>query len=926
MEGTMRCDLRNVLSLAGIALCLLLLPAGASAFPVSPGSYFSPSTITHQVFQYVDWKYVDPDRAHPEDLLRGAFKTLETRYPEVLVDWDEGATSVSVTVDAEEKTFATPAKLTHSAAAATLEGVLTFVSPRIQDDIDADMVRYTTLNGALSELDPHTNVFAKKHYKDFKVRTSGSFGGIGFTFGIHEGDLTIISPIPDTPASRAGLQSGDRILFIDGDPTMNMSTDVAVGRMRGEPGTPVTLTIGREGWQAPRDFPIIREIIHIVTVEEFLLRGDGETPVLYLKVRNFQEDTADELRKALGEHNAADYAGVIIDLRNNPGGLLQQAIEISDGFLEKGVIVSTRGRDGKKYSHYASASDRPLTEKPLVLLINRGSASASEIVAGALQGSRGLVLGKTSFGKGSVQQAYPLMDGGGLLLTISQYLTPGDVSIQSIGITPDLDLNPVQISAGNMRYTAAAHHSGEADLKNAFTDWGNATRKERSRIRFLRESQDKDAQDRFTSPSPEERQEALATEFEVRLARKILGSVAAESEGTQRDRLLAAADHVLQSMVTDEQQVIGQAFSEAGVNWTPPTGAGTSSPLSVTFPKDFAVTAGSTGNLTLSVKNEGEEPVYRVWGNTDSDNVLLKDLDFAFGYIAPGEERSWSAEIEVPKSADTRWDTVTLRLKTNGTLEAGSYSGSADTRAMPLPAFAYTCTIVDENPDDPSRNDDGILEEGERARLTLSVSNQGLAASDKIEINLHADEKQSFYLDEVRRKFESLAPGETRDTTLSFRLLEAADDGEVEVRITISDREHGRVFADTLKLKTGTPYTRRHVRFPPRFTLAQAPPVRTDSETVTLKLTVTDDEAVKEFYAYRGDKKISYLRNREGGTAFPVEIKIPLESGSNRISLFARDRNNIVSQQVIHIHRTDDGTALSGVIPAPQDFPETDSP
>jgi len=775
-EGTMRNDMRNVLLLAGLALCLLL-PAGASSFPVSPGSYFSPTTITHQVFQYVDWKYVEPDRAHPENLLRGAFKTLETRYPEVLVDWEEGV-AVSVTVDEEEKSIATAPKITSSAAAAVLEAVLAFVSPRIQDEIEPDMVRYMTLNGALSELDPHTNVFGKKHYKDFKVRTSGSFGGIGFTFGIHEGDLTIISPIPDTPASRAGLQSGDRILSIDGDPTTNMSTDVAVGRMRGEPGTPVTLTIGREGWQAPRDFPIVREIIHIITVEEFLLRGDGETPVLYLKVRNFQEDTADELRKALDEYNTEDFSGVIIDLRNNPGGLLQQAIEISDGFLEKGVIVSTRGRDGKKYSHYASAADTPLTEKPLVLLINRGSASASEIVAGALQGSRGLILGKTSFGKGSVQQAYPLMDGGGLLLTISQYLTPGDISIQSIGITPDLDLNPVQVSSGNLRYTATAHHSGEADLKNAFTDWGNASRKEASQIRFLLETRDDKGQDRFTSPSPEERQAALSKEFEIRLARTILGSVAAETKGTERERLLAAADRVVGEMATNEQQVIGRAFAEAGVDWTPPPGTSTSSPLSITFPKDFAVEAGATGNLTLSVKNEGDEPAYRVWGNTDSENVLLKNLDFAFGHIAPGEERSWSAKIDVPKSADTRWDTVTLRLKANGTAEAGSFEGSASTRSIPLPAFAYTCTIADENTDDPSRSGDGILEEGERARLTLNISNQGLGASDKIELNLHADDKQRFYLDEVRRKLEPIAPGETRETTLSFRLLEAAETGQ----------------------------------------------------------------------------------------------------------------------------------------------------
>jgi carboxyl-terminal processing protease len=910
---------RHILRVAlGLALFLALLqPSGGSAFPVGPSSFLAPKTITHQVFQYIDWKYVDPDRSTPDILLRGAFKTLETSYPEVLVDWQDSTGSVTVTVDNEQSPFSISGDLTYNSAAALIEDILAFVSPRINDDSDPEMVRYMVLNGALAELDPHTNVFAKKHYKDFKVRTSGSFGGIGFTFGINEGDLTIISPIPDTPAERAGLKSGDRILFIDGDPTTNMSTDVPVSRMRGEPGTSVTLTIGRDGWQSPKDFPIIREIIHIVTVDKLLLDGDGQAPVLYLRVRNFQQDTAEELRKALAEHDSPDIAGVILDLRNNPGGLLQQAIEISDGFLKKGVIVSTRSRDGKKNSHYASASDRSLSDRPLVLLINRGSASASEIVAGALQDSRGLVVGRTSFGKGSVQQAYPLMDGGGLLLTVSQYLTPGDVSIQSIGIAPDLNLNPVQVAPGKVRYTTAAHYSGEESLKNAFNDWGNATRETGTPVRFFKETKEEDASSRFSSPSPEEKKQVLAQEFEIRLARKILGTVSGKGGDTERDRLLAAAAEVTDDMARQEQELIGRAFAEVGVDWTPPPESGEEPSLQVTFPEDYSLEAGTTADLALSIKNESERPLYRVWGTTDSENPLLKNLDFAFGYLGPGEERSWSTKIEVPKSADNRWDTVTLSLQANDGIEAGAFSGGAGTSSIPLPAFGYRCTITDENADDPTLNGDGILQEGERARLFLTVFNQGSAASEKIEVNLHADEKESFYLDEVRRKLEPLAPGESSRTTLSFRLLEAKDDGEVEIRITLSDREHGKVLADTLKLITGAPYQKDHVRFPPRFSLSGEAPVRTDAESVRLKLTVTDDEEVKEFYAYRGEKKVIYLRNIDGDHSLPVELDIPLETGSNRISLFARDRGNIVSQQIIYIHRTGGGTALSEAISIP---------
>jgi carboxyl-terminal processing protease len=901
---------------AALAAALLpLLSHSAQAFPQNAGSHFSPPSVTHQVFRYVDWKYVDAERARPENLLRGAFKSLETRYPEIVIDWNESTGDVAVSVDKEERRFTLEKEPSISASATLLEKIIAFAAPRLEGIADEELIRYMTLNGALSELDPHSNVFGQKHYKDFKVRTSGSFGGIGFTFGIREGELTIISPIPDTPGDRAGLRSEDRILFIDGEPTTNMSTDVAVSKMRGEPGSKVTLTIGREGWAEPKDFPIIREVIHIITVEKFILKGDEETPVLYLSVKNFQEDTASELRKAIRENDSDEIAGVIIDLRNNPGGLLSQAIEVSDGFLDEGVIVSTRGRDGKKYPRHASSTDTPFSLKPVVLLINRGSASASEIVAGALQNSRAIVLGRTSFGKGSVQQAYQLMDGGGLLLTVSSYLTPGDVSIQSIGIQPDMQVKPVEVVEGRLRFGANRPHVGEETLRNAFTEWGNATRKPGSLIRYLNEPTDPEEERRFKSPTPEEKKSALAGEFEVRLARRILGSLPDDSGVSRRDTLLDAASAVADDMAATEKKIIGQAFGQAGIDWTLQEEVNADPKLSVSFPDGFSLLAGSKTALELSVKNTGEAPVYQVWGTTDSDNPLLKNLDFAFGRIAPGEERSWKAEVEVPKSADSRWDPVTLKLTTAGDPEAGSYSGGARTRSIHLPAFAYVGILEDENSADPSRSGDGILDEGERLKLSVEVSNQGEAASDAVEVNLHADEKENFYLDKVRQKIESLAPGEKRTTELSFLLLKAKEDGEVDIRLTLSDREHGKFFSDTLTFQTGEPFARKQVRFPPRFTFADELPVRTDKETVVLNFSVSDDESVKDVYAYRGEKKISYVRNRKGGKDFSVTLEIPLEVGSNRISLFARDQKNISSQKTVYVHRVDRDTAYSEVIP-----------
>ena len=905
------------------AILLLLLSGSATGFPSGEkhsSRIFSPPSLTHQIFQYVDWKYVDPGRARPDNLLEGAFKHLETRYPEILIERDREKGAVTVKVDEKERLFTLARDPTFSEAATVIEEVLAFAGPLVKEDTDDEkMLRYMTINGSLRELDPHSNVFSMKHFKDFKVRTSGSFGGIGFTFGVHDGDLTIISPIPDTPADRAGLLSGDKILFIDGEPTTNMGTDSAVSRMRGEPRTKVTLTIGREGWTEPRDFPIVREIIKIVSVEKHRLTGEGAPPALYTTIKNFQENTAEELRRAIKEADSEEMTGVILDLRNNPGGLLQEAIAVSEGFLDEGVIVSTRSRDQEKVPREAGRLDTPFTRKPLIVLINRGSASASEIVAGALQESRALVLGQKSFGKGSVQQAYSLMDGGGLLLTVSQYLTPGDISIQSIGIQPDIITVPVEVGPGKIRLTPPRNHPGEATLENAFNEWGNARREEIASLKYLKPPPPPLPEEGFLAPTAEEKLAGLNEDFEILLARRILGRAHSKKAGRDRDSLAAAAVEEIAATGEVEKSRISAALGDLGIDWSTPSESAGQSRLNITFPEDLSLAAGSTAHLTLSVKNEGDLPAYRVWGGTDSDNPLLKNLDFAFGRIEPGEERSWTADIEVPKGADNRWDKITLTLKTESSEEAGTFTGGAFTRSQPLPPLAYSYTLLDENPDDPSRDGDGILEEGERARIILDIHNESDSDTATLEVNLHADEKENFYLDQVRHRLENVLPGEHREAELSFRLLEAKKNGEVEIRITLHDRDRGRFFSDKLKFQAGKPYPGKESRIPPRFSLVEPLPVRTTAESVLLELEVTDDEAVKEVYAYRGEKKISYLRNRAGGSLFPIKMPVPLEIGTNRLVVIARDQKNIPAERVFYIHRTADKEEFSEVqtVPVP---------
>ncbi len=904
---------------AGIAaaalLVVLLKVAPLPAFSPSggksglPAGHGSSQSITNQAFMYIDAFYVDPRRVVPIALLEGTFRVIESQYPEVIIDLAADKKSVTVHARGFDKTFDLTAVEGTAEIARAIDEVVGFVSERLGADVEKDKLIYFAVNGALRALDPHTNIFGMKHFKDFKTSTSGSFGGIGFTFNAQDGELTIISPIPDTPASRAGLQSGDRIVFIDGVPTTNMSSDDAVGRMRGEPGTPVTLTVAREGWSEPHDFPIIREIIKIISVESRLLTGDDAPQVVYARVKNFQTDTSTELAAAIRKLETPATAGVILDLRDNPGGLLDEAVKLADGFLDEGAIVSTRNRTGRGKVESASRNDRPFTRLPLIVLVNRGSASAAEIVSAALQDRRALLLGERTFGKGSVQQAFPLSDGGGALVTIAQYLTPGDVSIQSIGVEPDIALEPVLVSPERLLLSPVKDHAAEATLENAFSTWGNSQREALATLRFLRtESGEhgivtKKKEDR-REPSEQEKAAKLAAEFEVRLARRILGATVGKKDAAQRSGLLAVAQEIAKNATPEEEQKIGAALAGLAVDWSAGiASAGATAKLAARLPHEQTLKAGEKSGLTIAVTNTGSETLHRVWGRTESENPLLRNRDFAFGTIEPGQTREWTAPFEVPGAVDERWDTLSLKLRADGAEAVTVTGGSVGTKSRPAPEYAYRYTLADENPQDKAKSGDGLLEEGERARLMLEITNRGLAESPLLEVNLSADEKEELFLEEARRKIEKLAAGAGQSALFSFKVVRPLESGRVKVGLSFSDRGAGGFFADGLEIPTKTPYTAGESRVPPQITLAEPPPAVTDAEQVTLTATASDDGSVKDLIVYRGEKKISYSRNREGAASFPVTVAVPLEFGSNRIVVFARDDKDLPSQKVLYVHR-----------------------
>lgn len=329
------------------------------------------------------------------------------------------------------------------------------------EPVDDKELLENAIHGMLEGLDPHSTYLDRDSYKDLQEGTSGEFGGLGIEVGMENGFIKVISPIDDTPAHKAGIKAGDLIIKLDDRSVKGMSLNDAVDIMRGKPGDPITLTIIRENAEKPLIITIVRDIIKIKSVRfETLEPGFG-----YLRISSFQSHTVEGLRQAIDQlkkDNSEKLKGVILDLRNNPGGILNAAVGVSDMFLNKGMIVYTEGRIKNSKLKFNAKPNAKLPDVPLIVLVNGGSASASEIVAGALQDhGRGIIMGEKTFGKGSVQTVLPMNNNAALKLTTARYYTPNGRSIQASGITPDIIIDKVKISRIEETFSASVK---EADL------------------------------------------------------------------------------------------------------------------------------------------------------------------------------------------------------------------------------------------------------------------------------------------------------------------------------------------------------------------------------------------------------------------------------------------------------------------------------
>lgn len=748
--------------------------------------------------------YVEPERVSPRRMLLAGLNSIQRSVAPVLVHYEEGGSSLEVQVNDQRRSFEVADVNSPWALANRFRDIFGFLQENLQDeDVELQDVEYAAVNGMLRTLDPHTVLLTPDIYEEMRMSTRGEFGGLGIVISIREGQLTIIRPMDNTPASRAGLERGDRIVKINEESTLNMPLSEAVDRLRGAPGSQVNVWVVRPGeFTQPRRFELTRAVIHIDSIESRMLADN----VGYISIKSFQGNTYEDMRRSLAQLHRQGMRGLVLDLRDDPGGLLDQAVRVADTFLKSGTIVTTSSNDPSQRDEKFAREDGTEPDYPMIVLVNGGSASASEIVAGALKAhDRALVVGERTFGKGSVQVLYDFSDGSALKLTIAQYLTPGDVSIQGVGIVPDVAIDPMTVDREDMDLMVDTTYVRESDLQAALTN-DRAREADRPET-LLRYYLPRETRQRLREADPEDQEEnEQEDEFLLRFAREVLSQV----ETTNRRTMLTQAQPVIERLRESEMQRAVAELRRLGVDWSLGADRGASDvdvQLSTNRP-DGVGKAGEPFELRVRVTNRGQNTLYQLRGTTKSDYRLFDQRELVFGKLAPGETREWSTTLGVcetenerrscklPRDVNDRADGIRVDFE-----EAHGHAPPAaeirtTVQALPRPQFAYSVQVAD----DIEGNGDGRLSRGESASLYVRIRNVGEGRSFDTQANLRNLSGHGILLRDGRFHLEEMEPGDEELVRFTFQVLPAFESDEAKLELSIAGIELREIVTENLEI------------------------------------------------------------------------------------------------------------------------------
>lgn len=884
-------------------------PAVVAAPSEAKDSEFSRAEIFRQTLRYLVKNYYDTEALAPKTLLKEALLGLSRSVPEILVLFPDGAGSFTVELLGKKKNFSVPSMKGADDILPVIQDVFAFVEAHYKGEVKLEDMQYASINGMLDSLDPHSSLLPPKMFTEFKTQTEGEFGGIGIVIGLKDGELTVIAPLPNTPAARAGLKPKDKIVKIGDEASINMDLTEAVERLRGKIGTSVAITVTREGAEAPLDFTLTRANIKIESVQSKLAEGP-EGDVGILKVKSFQEETGRELNRHLKamRDKSKNFKGLILDFRNNPGGLLNQAVDIADKFLAKGTIVLTVGANNQILEVDEATAGDTEPDYPVVVIVNDGSASASEIVAGAIKNNgRGVVIGSQTFGKGSVQSVYSLKDGSALKMTVAQYLTPGNESIQSVGITPDIQLVPESVAKDKVDLIESQTF-GEKDLEKHLESKFKTAGKPIYTLGFYQPKKgDKDDPEEDRSDYSNEIEE----DFQIQFAEKLLRS----AKGPERKEMLDGAKDLVATEAAVEDKKIQEALAAIGVDWSLAPADGKPQ-ASVTFnirsTAGQVLKAGEEVQLELSVHNVGKGSFHQLIASTESENFLLKNREFIFGKIAPGETRSWTVPLKIPAAALRREDKVVFAFREGNGQVPENFQSMLVTEPLPRPTFAFQYELFDDGRHESRGNANRRAEPGEKDAIKVLVKNEGPGTSKKTVVNLKNLDGGGIFLGKGREKLEELPAGASKEASLHFSIDRSFAKDKVELELSVSDQETQEVLGDKLRIPlnggepTPPPGT---LQAAPKITLDKAPyPSRTDQKKINVSGKVEDASGLKDISVYVGDHKV-FLKafpddaaSGQAATSATFEAVLPLkEKDNNLISILARDKNDLVNRQSFYI-------------------------
>ena len=785
---------------------------------------------------YVAKYYVEPQRIDPHRMAVAGLEGLEKAIPQVLVEPVAGVAGkkserVRVRVGTAEQEFQIGDVEALWAVGTHVREVFRFINRHTNlSDEEQRTAEYAIVEGVLGTLDPHTNLLRPDDFETMKTSTKGSFGGLGIEVGMRDTQITVIRVIDGNPAAKAGIEAGDRIVQVDEESTVTMGLSEAVDRMRGEPGTTVTLYVRREGSDKVKRTPITRDVITLDSVQGHVLPGvdsqGNPAKVGLVQInRNFAQTTGKELRAKLAEFEKAGVRGVVLDMRDNPGGLLTAAVEVADAFLKTGTIVSTVGSSSPREE--LAADDRyDFPNLPVVVLIDQGSASATEIVAGALRNlGRAVLVGRRTFGKGSVQVLHDRKVGDkelALKLTIAQYLTPGDISIQSVGVSPDLETIPVLITKdytayhGRKRFDLVREESLASHLTSTKADPSHKIAA--GPLYFLGNTFEEDegeGKDKKPKKTPTALKtdktgkltpEALLEDPEIRMARDLV----VWAPTPARDGILAKiGDFVAQQTALEQTRII-TGLQKKGVDWNPGPGpeVGKQPVLRMALRSDKpgnTIGAGESGTVTVTVTNEGNAPAYQVRAYSDSDYSYFDERELLFGRIDPGQTRSLPLKLSVTEHELSRTDHIEWQLhdQHGSTVAPGSQMMiDISSEGLSRPQFAYGYQILD----DPKLgsgirgNADGALQVGERVHMRVNFKNTGEGQALDTWVTLRNLVGDAVYLHTGRENLKVVPAGDSRVVEFDFEVKKAAPDGVINLQLAVADAKIGASLVEKLKL------------------------------------------------------------------------------------------------------------------------------